>query len=225
MIKKIINISDQGIICDFGEEVNKEINREVIGLFNYLKNKNEKGELQGIYNIIPSYNKLVVHFDLEKNSSQKIKDFIAAIDLKNSSIVQKNKTWTIPICYDDEFALDLENLTKSLKLSKDEIINTHLQIEFYVYMIGFMPGHPYMGDLDKKLFTSRLQSPRIQVPIGSVAIAEKFCIIYPYQSPGGWNIIGRTSFKLFDTKNLTNPCLVSPGDTVKFKRVNKKDLV
>jgi len=225
MIKKITNISDQGIICDFGEEVNKEINREVIGLFNYLKNKNEKGELQGIYNIIPSYNKLVVHFDLEKNSSQKIKDFIAAIDLKNSSIVQKNKTWTIPICYDDEFALDLENLTKSLKLSKDEIINTHLQIEFYVYMIGFMPGHPYMGDLDKKLFTSRLQSPRIQVPIGSVAIAEKFCIIYPYQSPGGWNIIGRTSFKLFDTKNLTNPCLVSPGDTVKFKRVNKKDLV
>jgi inhibitor of KinA len=225
MIKKITNISDQGIICDFGEEVNKEINREVIGLFNYLKNKNEKEELQGIYNIIPSYNKLVVHFDLEKNSSQKIKDFIAAIDLKNSSIAQKNKTWTIPICYDDEFALDLENLTKSLKLSKDEIVNTHLQTEFYVYMIGFMPGHPYMGDLDKKLFTSRLQSPRIQVPIGSVAIAEKFCIIYPYQSPGGWNIIGRTSFKLFDTKNLTNPCLVSPGDTVKFKRVNKKDLV
>ena len=225
MIKKITNISDQGIICDFGEEVNKEINREVIGLFNYLKDKNEKGELQGIYNIIPSYNKLVVHFDLEKNSSQKIKDFISAIDLKKSFIAQKNKTWTIPICYDDEFALDLENLTKSLKLSKDEIINTHLQTEFYVYMIGFMPGHPYMGDLDKKLFTSRLQSPRIQVPIGSVAIAEKFCIIYPYQSPGGWNIIGRTSFKLFDTKNLANPCLVSPGDTVKFKRVNKKDLV
>jgi len=225
MIKKITNISDQGIICDFGEEVNKEINREVIRLFNYLKDKNEKGELQGIYNIIPSYNKLVVHFDLEKNSSQKIKDFISAIDLKKSFIAQKNKTWTIPICYDDEFALDLENLTKSLKLSKDEIINTHLQTEFYVYMIGFMPGHPYMGDLDKKLFTSRLQSPRIQVPIGSVAIAEKFCIIYPYQSPGGWNIIGRTSFKLFDTKNLTNPCLVSPGDIVKFKRVNKKDLV
>ena len=224
MIKKITNISDQGIICDFGEEVNKDINKKVISLFNYLKEKSNNDEIKGIYNIVPSYNKLVVHFDLEKNNSHKIKEIITSIDLKKLTTSQSSKTWTIPVCYDDEFALDLENLTKSLKLSKEEIIKTHLETEFYVYMIGFMPGHPYMGDLDKKLFTSRLQSPRVQVPIGSVAIAEKFCIIYPYLSPGGWNIIGRTSVKLFDTKNVTNPCLFSPGDTIKFKKVNKSEL-
>ena len=224
MIKKITNISDQGIICDFGEEVNKDINKKVISLFNYLKEKSNKNEIKGIYNIIPSYNKLVIHFDLEKNNSNKIKEIISSIDLKKLTLSQLSKVWTVPICYDDEFALDLDNLTKSLKLTKDQIIKTHLQTEFYVYMIGFMPGHAYMGDLDKKLFTSRLLSPRVQVPIGSVAIAEKFCIIYPYISPGGWNIIGKTSIKLFDPKNLTNPCLFSPGDTIKFKKVNKLEL-
>jgi len=224
MIKKITNISDQGIICDFGEEVNKDINKKVISLFNYLKEKSNKDEIKGIYNIIPSYNKLVVHFDLEKNNSHNIKEIISSIDLKKLTTSQSGKAWIIPVCYDDEYALDLDNLTKSLKLSKEEIIKTHLETEFYVYMIGFMPGHPYMGDLDKKLFTSRLQSPRVQVPIGSVAIAEKFCIIYPYLSPGGWNIIGRTSVKLFDTKNLTNPCLFSPGDTIRFKKVNKSEI-
>ena len=82
MIKKITNISDQGIICDFGEEVNKDINKKVINLFNYLKEKSNKNEIKGIYNIIPSYNKLVVHFDLEINNSHKIKEIISTIDLK-----------------------------------------------------------------------------------------------------------------------------------------------
>ena len=127
MIKKITNISDQGIICDFGEEVNKDINKKVINLFNYLKEKSNKNEIKGIYNIIPSYNKLVVHFDLEINNSHKIKEIISTIDLKKLNTTQSGKNWTIPVCYDDEFALDLENLTKSLKLSKEEIIKTILE--------------------------------------------------------------------------------------------------
>ena len=126
MIKKITNISDQGIICDFGEEVNKDINKKVISLFNYLKEKSNNDEIKGIYNIIPSYNKLVVHFDLEKNNSHKIKEIISSIDLKKLTTSQSGKTWTIPVCYDDEFAIDLENLTKSLKLSKEEIIKQGL---------------------------------------------------------------------------------------------------
>ena len=159
MIKKITNISDQGIICDFGEEVNKDINKKVISLFNYLKEKSNNDEIKGIYNIVPSYNKLVVHFDLEKNNSHKIKEIITSIDLKKLTTSQSSKTWTIPVCYDDEFALDLENLTKSLKLSKEEIIKTHLETEFYVYMIGFMPGHPYMGDCNRLVNNFLSRSP------------------------------------------------------------------
>jgi len=119
--------------------------------------------------------------------------------------------------------LDLKNIVKELKLSKEEIINYHLNTTFFIYMIGFVPGHPFMGDLNPKLFLNRLKTPRVKVPEGSVGIVEKFCNIYPYESPGGWNILGRTPLKLFDNKNKTKPCLLSPGDTVKFKSISKEE--
>jgi len=90
-------------------------------------------------------------------------------------------------------------------------------------MVGFIPGHPFMGDLDSKLFLNRLKTPRVRVPAGSVGIVEKFCNIYPYESPGGWNIIGRTPIKLFNNKDDLNPCLLSPGDVIKFKPISKKE--
>ena len=90
-------------------------------------------------------------------------------------------------------------------------------------MVGFVPGHPFMGDLDSKLFLNRLKTPRVKISAGSVGIVEKFCNIYPYESPGGWNIIGRSPTKLFNKKNETNPCLLSPGDSVKFKSISRKE--
>ena len=107
--------------------------------------------------------------------------------------------------------------------NKEEIINTHLKSTLFIYMIGFVPGHPFMGDLDSKLFLNRLKTPRVKVPAGSVGIVEKFCNIYPYESPGGWNIIGRTPIKLFNNKDNFKPSLLSPGDTVNFKKISKKE--
>jgi KipI family sensor histidine kinase inhibitor len=119
--------------------------------------------------------------------------------------------------------MDLINMSKELKLNKEEIINIHLKTTFFIYMIGFVPGHPFMGDLDPKLFLNRLKTPRVKVPAGSVGIVEKFCNIYPYESPGGWNIIGRTPKKIFNNKDSVKPCLLSPGDIVKFKSISKKE--
>ena len=129
--------------------------------------------------------------------------------------------WTIPICYD--FEMDLTNMSKTLKIDKDEIINIHLNTDFFIYMVGFIPGHPFMGDLDSKLFLNRLKTPRVKIPSGSVAVVEKFCNIYSYESAGGWIIIGRTPNKLFYKKDESNPCLLSPGDSVKFKSISKKE--
>ena len=221
MFKKLNNIGDCGIVCDFGEEVNREINTSVIKLFDHVKKEVLKGNLDGILNYTPSYNKLIINFDLEKINSLKIKDFLKSVDFSKQNISQNSKKWTIPICY--EFEMDLTNMSKTLKMDKDEIIDTHLNTNFFIYMIGFIPGHPFMGDLDSKLFLNRLKTPRVKIPAGSVGIVEKFCNIYSYESPGGWNIIGRTPIKLFNKQDESNPCLLSPGDSVKFKSISKKE--
>ena len=221
MFKKLSNIGDCGIVCDFGDEVNREINSNVIKLFNYVKKEVLKGNLKGILNYTPSYNKLIINFDLEKINSTKIIDFLKSVDFSKLNLTYNSKKWTIPICYD--FELDLEDISKTLKINRDEIINFHLNTNFFVYMVGFIPGHPFMGDLNSKLFLNRLKTPRVKIPAGSVGIVEKFCNIYPYESPGGWNIIGRTPIKLFNTQNESKPCLLSPGDTVKFKKISKEE--
>ena len=221
MFKKLSNIGDCGIVCDFGNEVNQEINAGVIKLFYYIRKEVLKGNLKGILNYTPSYNKLIINFDLEEINSSKVINFLKSIDFSKIDFSQNKKQWTIPICY--EFGMDLENMSKTLKIDENEIINIHLNTTFFVYMVGFVPGHPFMGDLDSKLFLDRLKTPRVKVPPGSVGIVEKFCNIYPYKSPGGWNIIGRTPTKLFNKENETNPCLLSPGDSVKFKSISKEE--
>ena len=221
MFKKLNNIGDCGIVCDFGEEVNQEVNSNVIKLFHHIKEEVSKGSLKGILNYTPSYNKLIINFDLEKINSSEIINFLKSIDFSKLNLTRSRKKWTIPVCYD--FEMDLANMSKTLKMNKDEIINIHLNTDFFVYMVGFIPGHPFMGDLNSKLFLNRLKTPRVRIPAGSVGIVEKFCNIYPYESPGGWNIIGRTPTKLFNKENEFNPCLLSPGDSVKFKSISKKE--
>jgi len=221
MLKKLNNIGDSGVICDFGDEVNRSINTSVIKLFHHIKNEVSKGNLDGVLNYTPSYNKLIINFDLEKINSSKIKDFLKSVNFSKLNISQNSKKWTIPICYD--FEMDLTNMSKTLKIDKNEIINIHLNTNFFIYMVGFVPGHPFMGDLDSKIFLDRLKTPRVKIPAGSVGVVEKFCNIYPYESPGGWNIIGRTPTRLFNKKNESNPCLLAPGDSVKFKSISRKE--
>ena len=221
MFKKLNNIGDCGIVCDFGDEVNRAVNANVIKLFYHIKDETSKGNLHGVLNYTPSYNKLIINFDLKKINSSKIIDFLQSIDFSKINHSQDNKKWTIPICYD--FEMDLENMCKTLKMSKEEIISIHLNTDFFVYMVGFIPGHPFMGDLDPRLFLNRLKTPRVKIPSGSIGIVEKFCNIYPYEGPGGWNIIGRTPTKLFNKEKETNPCLLSPGDSVKFKSISKEE--
>ena len=221
MFKKLSNIGDCGIVCDFGDEVNQKINNNVIKLFHYVKKQVLKGNLKGILNYTPSYNKLIISFDLKKINSSTIIDFLKSVDFSKINISQNKKEWEIPICYD--FEMDIENISKALNIDKNEIINIHLKTIFFIYMVGFIPGHPFMGDLDSKLFLNRLKTPRVKIPAGSVGIVEKFCNIYPYESPGGWHIIGRTPTKLFNTKYNSNPCLLSPGDSIKFKSISKKE--
>ena len=221
MLKKLNNIGDSAVLCDFGDEVNASINKEVINLFNFIKKQSELEKIKGILNCTPSYNKLIVSFDLKKTNFKIVSDIINSTKLENLDFSKKQKNWNIPICYD--FGIDIINITKKLGINKEEIIDIHSKSTYFIYMIGFVPGHPFMGDINSKLFLNRLKTPRVKVPPGSVGIVEKFCNIYPHESPGGWNIIGRTPIKIFDNKNEIHPCLLSPGDTVKFKPITRKE--
>ena len=216
MIKNISNLGDAALYCDFGTEVNKEINRNVINYFNNLRDSN----FLGITNITPSYNKLVISFDLKLTSFAKLKKQVENLELKkiNNS---KNNLIKIPVCCADEFALDIKRLQKLLKINEAKIYETFFSKNYYCYMTGFIAGMPFLGDMDKSLFAKRLETPRVKVPKNSIGITEQFCNIYTFESPGGWNIIGKTPVDIFDNKKNTEPNLINPGDTISFYPISK----
>jgi len=117
----------------------------------------------------------------------------------------------------------MERLNKKLNLSKDEILKSYLDKEYFCYMIGFVAGMPFLGDIDNKLKLNRLETPRVKVPRGSVGITEQFSNIYTFESPGGWNIIGNTPVKVFDKFKEKQPNLINPGDKVLFYQISKKE--
>tara|TARA_B100000029_G_scaffold281907_1_gene275930 strand:- start:517 stop:1197 length:681 start_codon:yes stop_codon:yes gene_type:complete len=218
MIKNISNLGDTALYCDFGKEVNKELNQKVIHYFNTLRNK----KFQGITNITPSYNKLIITFDLNITNFDKTKKLLENLEIDHANEI-KSKTIKIPICVEKNFHLDLEHLEKKLKISKEEILDNFLLKEYFCYMTGFIAGMPFLGDINKDIRTERLETPRVKVPKGAVGITEQFCNIYTFESPGGWNIIGNTPINIFNKNSKINPALVNPGDKVSFYKITSKE--
>jgi len=214
MIKNISNLGDAALYCDFGIEVNKQINSDVIKYFNAIKDKN----IEGINNLTPSYNKLIISYDLKVTNFKEIKDKIESLDIRETQKTA-NKKLDIPVCCDDSFSLDMERLKKKLNLTKEKIIGNFFNKEYFCYMTGFIAGMPFLGDLDENMRVQRLETPRVKVPKGSVGITEQFADIYTFESPGGWNIIGNTPLEVFDSSKEKEPNLINPGDTVIFKQI------
>ena len=222
MIKNISNLGDSAIYCDFGKEVDEKINLKVISYFNYLKKLVRENKIEGITNLTPSYNKLIISFDLIVTNFEKIKKILETLKVTNNN-QQDSKKIKIPICCEKEYALDLISLSEKLKIPVNKILDLNLNKEYFCYMTGFIAGMPFLGDVHESLRVDRLQTPRVKVPKGSVGITEQFCNIYTYESPGGWNIIGNTPLKIFDKLNLNNPALIKPGDKVSFYKISKQE--
>ncbi len=218
MIKNITNLGDAALYCDFGDDVNKITNSYVINYFKNIKNK----KIDGITNLSPSYNKLIISYDLNFVDFKTIKEKILNLEIEDLTKANIRKL-EIPVCVDDEFALDCERLVQKTNKSFKEILNNFLDKEYFCYMTGFIAGMPFLGDLSKDLWVNRLETPRVKVPKGAVGITEQFTNIYSFDSPGGWNIIGNTPIKIFNQKNEKNPTLINPGDEVKFYEITKKE--
>ena len=218
MIKNITNLGDAALYCDFGDKVNKEINSNVINCFKNL----QKAKIKGITNISPSYNKLIISFNLAEINYQSLKEKILKIKFENFDYEISEKI-EIPVCCDEEFNLDSKRLTSKLNISEEEIFKIFFDKDYYCYMTGFIAGMPFLGDIEESLRLKRLETPRVKVPKGAVGITEQFCNIYTFESPGGWNILGNTPLKIFDKSKKNNPSLIKPGDTVKFFKISKKE--
>ena len=218
MIKNITNLGDAAVYCDFGNQIDQETNLNVIKYFKNLKEL----KIEGITNITPSYNKLIVSFEPSVTNYEKLKNKIIDLKLHNKEN-QNSKLIKIPICIDEEFSLDIKRLSKELKMKYDQIYNSFFDKEYYCYMTGFIAGMPFLGDTRKNIRLNRLETPRVKVPKGSIGITEQFCNIYTYESPGGWNIIGNTPVKIFDKSNQENPALINPGDRVTFYKISKQE--
>ena len=217
MLKNISNLGDAALYCDFGKEVNKDTNTQVIKFFKSI----QKEKIDGVNNLTPSYNKLIISFDLKRTNYKKLKKLIENLDIKKSDSL-RSKNIEVPVCCDEEFSLDIKRLEKKLNLDSDKIYENFFNKDFFCYMTGFIAGMPFLGDLDKNMRAKRLTTPRVKVPKGSVGLTEQFANIYTFESPGGWNIIGNSPLRIFDNSSEIDPNLINPGDRITFKRITKE---
>jgi inhibitor of KinA len=217
---RIFPLGDSAITVDFGNIIDEEVNLNVLAWYQQLIND----PVEGVIEIVPAYSSLTLHYDMlvvARNISkgQQVYDWMReAIEkrLQQPLVARQNSgsLVKIPVCYDTFFAPDLESLAESKGMSKEEIVQLHLSKSYRVYMLGFLPGFAYLGQVDDKLAMPRKSQP-VEVAAGSIGIAGHQTGIYPMVSPGGWHIIGRTPVHLFDS-DKENPALLKPGDSVQF---------
>jgi len=207
---------ESAIIVEFGNTISPDINRKVHALHNEITNNRPVG----VEECVPTYRSLLVTYDPAELSFEELASVVRDLEKKAEKTVSKTKSRkaVIPVVYGGDFGPDLSAVSQHHNLGERDVIEIHLKTEYTVYMIGFIAGFPYLGELSDQIATPRLQNPRLRVPAGSVGIAERQTGIYPREAPGGWRIIGRTPIKLFDP-TWQPPALLQPGDLVKFKQI------
>jgi inhibitor of KinA len=178
--------------------------------------------IDGVLETVPTYRSLMVLHDPLTMPTRRLIETLENLVHGGDTEAKQTTLWHIPACYDESHAPDLGEVATRTGLSAAEIVEVHSATVFHVYMLGFIPGFPYMGDLPAALVLPRRTDPRVKVPAGSIAIATGQTAIYPVESPGGWHLIGATPVRLFDVRS-PRPALLAPGDKVQFTRVNANE--
>ena len=211
--------SDRSLLVKLGDEISREIHEKVLKYFLLISSAG----IRGLQSIHPAYNSILITFDSFLIHPHDINDRVKLLFTKEGPVnISASRIIEIPVCYDEEFAPDISLVAKHNSLTTEHVIQIHSQPEYLVYFLGFSPGFPYLGEMPKEIATPRLQTPRIKVPAGSVAIGGGHTGIYPLSSPGGWNIIGRTPLRLFSPEE-EDPTLLKMGDRIKFVPITKKE--
>lgn len=218
MNARYLSCGDTAFSVEFGNEISPEINGRVMALHAAIG----QAEVAGVVETVPSMRALMVCYDPMATSRAELEPAIEGLIARGLPTGMASRRVTIPCCYDDlEFAPDLEEVAARTKRKVEEVIGAHLASAFKVYVLGFMPGLAYIAGLEKSLYLPRRSQPRVRVPRSTVAIAMDMTTIYPFESPGGWHLIGRTPLWMFDQRR-EQPVFLAPGDSLSFQRIDRK---
>ena len=212
---------DKALFVELGDEISPELNRRVRN----LKLAIEKEKVPGIIETVPAYRSLLIYFEPWQVHPKELREILFCLSQQPlESELSKPRLIEIPTVYGGEYGPDLEFVASHNKLSVNEVIQIHTGTPYLIYMIGFLPGFPYLGGMSAKIAAPRLDTPRTRIPTGSVGIAGTQTGIYPAESPGGWRLIGRTPLKVFDPTRQP-PALFQAGDYLKFVSVTPYEFI
>ena len=210
---------DEAIVIEFGKTIDEEINNRVISMATSIRNK----RIKGVREILPTYRSLMVFYNPKKISYIRLVSTVKSLDYKDSIDEEESKkTLIVPCCYDESFGPDLEDMSRELGITREEIVKIHTGMKYKIYMLGFLPGFVYLGGLDKRINIPRLKTPRTRIPARSVGIGGAQTGVYPVDSPGGWRLIGSTPLDFYDIKR-DNPILCEAGEYIKFKPISRRE--
>jgi len=208
---RLLPCGDTALAVELGDRVERGVSALVLALAERLKT----AAVAGVIELVPTFRSLMIHYDPLTVSQTRLKEVLRPMLPGLRAAATAGRRWRIPVCYHDSVAPDLAEVAARTDLTAPQVVELHSSVTYHVYMMGFLPGHPYMGDLPAALHLPRRESPRTAVPAGSVSIATMLSAIYPLESPGGWHLIGRTPALLWD-KRRASPVLLDAGDQVRF---------
>ncbi len=218
---RILPSGDLALVVEFGNEISTACNGQVRQLNQRLR----KNEIKGIIETVPTFRSLLVYYNPSIITYKKLCKYIESVSNEDGDMGGKtNRIIEIPVCYGGQYGVDLIEVAKHVGMSEAEVINIHSGVDYLIYMLGFLPGFPYLGGLDHRLVTPRLSNPRTLIPAGSVGIGGEQTGVYPVESPGGWRLIGRTPLKLYDS-GLEKPTLYEAGDYIHFQPIDEAEFL
>lgn len=218
----LLPLGDSAWTVEFGDSIDTAINARVQGLADRMAMlRREDPQMDSVIDVVPTFRSLTVHFDPWRTDAHALGQRLLALASGTDGASAQGRRWQLPVCFDEAFSPDLARVCELRQLTRTGVIDQLLSATFRVYMLGFQPGFPYMGGLPPGLVTPRLPSPRQKVPAQSVAIALDMCSVYPWESPGGWNLVGRTPVVLFDPAQDGQPAMLAVGDQVCWAAVDR----
>lgn len=242
---RLLPLGDTAWTVEFGEQIDPLLHARVLGLASALAplrravpagGAKERDECEardecddfgfaGIVDVVPTFRSLSVHYNPLVCDGERLGEALLALAKTAGSARAQGRCWRLPVCFDEDFAPDMNDLAAAKGLTREAVMALMCEATFQVYMIGFMPGFPYMGGLPSVLEMPRLASPRKAVPARSLAVTGAMCAVYPWESPGGWRLLGRTPIPMFAASETASPALLASGDQVCWQAIERQQFL